>query len=121
MSTSEPRFPARFDPQVWEADLARATPTGRQAAEVARREYDAEGIPFSHLRPTEVEGRDGTNLANCAKVYLPQPTGNFGIVFKLAIIEGKLVLAYLAFGMRHPPKDSYAPTVYELADRRLNA
>ncbi len=104
-----------------EADLAHAAPTGRQAAEAARHDYDAKGIPLSHLRPAEAEGSDGTCLTNCAKVYLPQPNGRFGMVFKLATFEGKLVLAYLAFGVRHHPKSSHAPTVYEIADRRLNA
>lgn len=30
-------------------------------------------------------------------------------------------LAFLAFGVRHHPRDSNAPTVYEVAHRRLNA
>jgi hypothetical protein len=119
MSTSEPRFPARFEPTAWEADLARTTPAGRAAAQTARRDYEADGVPFSHLRSVDEHGRNGTTLPNCAKVYLPQPNGRFGMVFKLVTIEGKLVLAYLAFGVRHHPKHSHALNVYDYAGARL--
>lgn len=33
---------------------------------------------------------------------------------------GRLVLAYLAFGLRHPGRDVRQPSVYEVAHRRLN-
>ncbi len=113
-------FPAHFDPDGWEEDLARTTPAGREAAEAARRAYEQSGIPFEHLRRVEQEGRDGTVLPDCAKVYLPQPAGQFGMVFRAIKIGGRLHLAYLAFGVRHPPKDSRRPTVYQLAHQRIH-
>lgn len=113
-------FPARFDPDGWEEDLARTTPAGRDAAEAARRVYERDGIPFEHLRRIEAQGRDGTVLPDCAKVYLPQPAGRFGMVLRAIEIDGRLRLAYLAFGVRHPPRDSRRPTVYQLAHQRLH-
>lgn len=121
MAGSAPRdFPAHFDPDGWEEDLARATLAGREAAEAARRAYEQNGIPFEHLRSVEEEGRDGTVLPDCAKVYLPQPAGRFGMVFRAIKVDDRLHLACLAFGVRHPPKDSRRPTVYQLAHQRIH-
>ncbi len=121
MSTSEPRIPARFDRDPWDEDLARSTPAGRTAAHDARRCYETDGIPRSHLKPCEPEGRDGTRLPGCFKVYVSRPNGPWGVVFKAAFIDGRLQMDFLAFGVRHHPKGSHAPTVYEIAHRRLNA
>jgi hypothetical protein len=120
MSTSEPRFPARFAPDPWDEDLARSTPAGRTAAEAARRDYEPNGIPRSHLRPCDEEGRDGTNLPQCFKVYVPHPDGRFGMVFTIDRKADKPTLVFLAFGVRHHPKGSHALTVYQLAHRRLH-
>ncbi len=119
MSPSEARFPARFAPDPWNEDLARSTPVGRQAAEAARRDYEANGIPRSHLRPCEAEGRDGTNLPQCFKAYLPQPDGRFGMVFTIDKDADEPTLVFLAVAVRHHPKDSHAPTVYQIAHQRL--
>lgn len=113
------RFPARFDPDAWEADLARSTPAGRVAAENARREYSKRGVPREHLRPCDPEGRDGTGLPHCLKVYVPPPAGRFGMVLKLVHADRQLRLEFLAFGVRHHPKGSHAPSVYEIAHARL--
>jgi hypothetical protein len=118
--SSRRSFPAHFDPDGWEEDLARTTPAGREAAEAARRVYERDGIPFGHLRGVDEEGRDGTVLPACAKVYLPQPAGRFGMVFRAIKIDSRLHLAYLAFGVRHPPKGSRRPTVYQLAHQRIH-
>jgi hypothetical protein len=120
MPTSELRFPARFDPDAFGADLKSSTPAGRTAAETARRNYERNGVPRSQLAPCETEGRDGTRLPGCVKIYIPQPAGHFGMVFKWVIHETGPRLKYLAFGARHHPKDSHAPTVYEIAHQRLN-
>lgn len=109
-----------FDPDGWEEDLARITPAGREVAEAARRAYEQDGIPFEHLRSVEEEGRDGTVLPDCAKVYLPRPAGHFGMVFRAIKMDGRLHLAYLAFGVRHPPRSSHRPTVYQLAHQRIH-
>jgi len=113
------RFPARFDPDAWEVDLARATRAGRIAAEHARHNYSKNGVPREHLRPCDPEGRDGTGLPRCLKVYLPQPAGRFGMVLKLVDVDRQVQLDFLAFGVRHHPKGSHSRTVYETAHLRL--
>ena len=120
MPTSDPRFTARFDPDTWETDLSRSTPPGRAAARTARRHYERNGVPRSHLRPCQVEGRDGTKLPDCAKVYVPHPNGRWGIVFKFTIIDRRPRLELLSFGVRHQPKGSHAPNTYDFANQRAN-
>jgi len=66
------------------------------------------------------EGRDGTRLPICVKVYLPPPAGPFGMVFRIARDNVGTKLTLLAFGVRHPPRHSNAPSVYRLAHWRLN-
>jgi hypothetical protein len=119
MAASESRFPARFDPDAWDEDLLRTTAVGRVAAEDARSEYEQRGALRSDLRPCDAEGPDGTMLAQCFKVYLPPPSGRFGMVFKIVEVQRRLRLEYLAFGVRHHPSNAHAPTVYQLAHRRL--
>lgn len=118
--TSEPHFPARFDPEAFREDMARTTPAGRDAAEAARRRYEAGGVPRSELRPCDPEHREGTRLPQCLKVYLPAPAGRFGMVLRFVIADDRPRLEYLACGVRHHPPDSNAPTVYEIAHRRLH-
>lgn len=65
-------------------------------------------------------GRDGTILSDCAKVYLPQPAGRFGMVFRAIKINGRPHLAYLAFGVRHQLKGSQRLTLYQLAHQRIH-
>jgi hypothetical protein len=112
---------AHFDADAWEEDLARTTPTGRAAAEAARREYERNGIPVEQLRRVAEQGHDQTILPDCAKVYLPPPNGRFGMVFMLKFEpSGRPVLVFLAFGVRHHPRDSRRPTVYQLAHQRMH-
>jgi hypothetical protein len=54
------------------------------------------------------------------KIYLPRPAGKFGMVFRIELRDDKAILAYAAFGIRHHPRDSNAPTVYQIADGRLS-
>ncbi len=42
---------------------------GRQAAGVARRDYERGGVPVKHLRRVQEHSDDGTVLPDCAKVY----------------------------------------------------
>jgi hypothetical protein len=42
------------------------------------------------------------------------------MVFQFRLDEDRLTLMYLAFGTRHHPRQSRAPTVYEIAHRRLH-
>jgi hypothetical protein len=119
--TSELHIPVRFDADVFDEDMARATASGKTAAEVARRDYEqAGGIPASHLKPCDAKGRDGTSLPQCVKTYIPQPGGRFGMVFEWVIHPTGPHLRYLAFGVRHHPKGSHALTVYEIAHGRLH-
>lgn len=120
MVDKELRFPARFDDEWWEADIARSSPAGQRAAEGARKEYeDRGGVPRQELRPCEAEAQDGTELERCFKVYLPPPAGRFGMVFRPEVTDRQIVLRYLAFGVRHHPPDSHAETVYQIAHKRL--
>ena len=119
MPTSEPIFPARFDPDTWEQDLARSTPAGRAAAESTKADYEPSGVPREHLHPCDPEGRDGNHLANCLKVYIPHPNGKWGMVFEAVEVDSRLRLEFIAFGVRHHPKGSHAHDVYDLAGERV--
>jgi len=114
------RFPTRFDTDAFRADMAGTTPAGRSAAELARHDYEASGVPVTDLRPCDPEGQDGTVLPQCLKLYVPPPVGRFGMVFRFVVANDAPRLDYLAFGVRHHPADSNAPTVYEIAHRRLH-
>jgi len=111
---------ALFDDAAFAEDLSRASDTGRQVALATRNEYEQNGVPVDHLLACDEEGTDGTQLAHCVKVYLPHPDGKFGMVFRIERREGRSLLAYAASGVRHHPRDSHAPTVYEIAHRRLH-
>ena len=108
--------PAVFDDAYWRADTIPAEPEARRAAERARKQFAADGVPISDLRPTLAEGPDGTRLSGCVKVYI----GEWGMVFQIVRDPeiGKTRLAYLAFGERHPKPG--LPNVYQAADGRLN-
>ncbi len=106
MSDTERRARAHFDAGAWEEDLARTTLGGRQAAEAARKDYEQHGVPITQLRRVAEHGHDRTILPDCMKVYLPTPDGRFGVIFMLKFEpDGRPVLMFLAFGVRHhPPK-----------------
>jgi hypothetical protein len=110
-----------FDEASFGADMNAGSPAGADVAKAARRAYERDGVPSDDLRRCEAEGSDGTLLPHCLKVYMPAPAGRFGMVFQLEIVDGRGHLRYLAFGVRHRPRESNAPTVYEIAHRRLNA
>jgi hypothetical protein len=57
MADKELRFPAQFDDEWWEADLARSSAAGQRAAEEAHKECEHEGIARNDLRPCETEAR----------------------------------------------------------------
>lgn len=101
-------------------DTMRSGRAGAKALREARSQFEREGIEIKALRRCDPEGRDGTKLPACFKVYLPAPNGKFGMVFRFVRDTDGFALRYLAFGVRHHPRDSNAPTVYEIADRRLH-
>jgi hypothetical protein len=112
--------PALFDDAAFAEDLRRGGDSGRAIALRARADFEKDGVPVGELRACEEEGPDGTVLLHCVKVRLPLPDGKFGMVFRIEKRDGRSVLAFAAFGTRHHPRDSHAPTVYEIAHRRLN-
>jgi hypothetical protein len=109
-----------FDEVAYAEDTVGSGRTGAGVLRSTRIRLERDGISVSSLRRCEGEGSDGTRLPACFKVYLPEPDGKFGMVLALTSDKQGLGLHYLAFGMRHHPKGSHAPTVYEIADRRLN-
>lgn len=115
------RAPALFDDAAFAEDLNRASDTGREVALAARKSYERGGVPIDDLLACAEEGPDGTMLASCMKIYLPRPAGNFGMVFRIERRDGRALLAYAAFGVRHHPRKSNAPTVYEIAHHRLHS
>jgi hypothetical protein len=101
-------------------DTMRSGRAGASVLRAARSQFEGDGIEIKSLRPCDPEGRDGTKLSACFKVYLPAPDGKFGMVFRFVRDADGLALRYLAFGVRHQPRDSKAATVYEIAHRRLH-
>jgi hypothetical protein len=118
----EPVFPVGFDDDALAEDLghlpAAAEEALRQFRKTTRRQG---GIPRSQLMACQAEGRDGTSLPGCVKTYIPWPSGRFGAVLIAVTHPARpLALRAIAFGIRHRPPRSSAPSVYEVADRRLN-
>jgi hypothetical protein len=115
-----PGAPVVFDELAFNADVKRASATGANAARAARDRYEQEGVPTARLLLCAEEGEDGTRLPGCLKIYLPEPIGQFGMVFQLETHPIGSRLNYIAFGVRHHPRGSHAPTVYQLAHQRLH-
>jgi hypothetical protein len=127
MATSRGRVPARFDDEPFGLDTDRypSDSRARDVAELARRRFEDEGVPVRALMACDEEGRDGTRLGGLLKVYLPltdAPAAKrpFGMVFDPIDTDRGSVLNYVAFGVRHHPRRSHTPTVYEIAHRRLH-
>jgi hypothetical protein len=114
------RAPALFDDAAFAEDLRRASAAGEEVALAARREFEAQGVPVSSLLACDEEGPEGTALRHCVKLRLPPPGGKFGMVFRIELREGRSILAFAAYGVRHHPSDSHARTVYEIAHDRLS-
>jgi hypothetical protein len=108
-----------FDEGAFAEDTMKSGRVGAKVLRETRSQFERHGIEIKALRRCDPEGRDGTKLPACFKVYLPAPSGKFGMVLRFIRDAEGLALRYLAFGIRHHPRDSNAPTVYEVADRRL--
>jgi hypothetical protein len=113
-----PRFEVRIVAESLDEDLAHCTAAGRSAIETMLSALPEEGISRDWLRRCEAEGRDGTRLPGCVKVYIPQPAGQWGAVFAADVEDGTPVLVLIAVGERHPERP-WRPSVYEVAHRRL--
>lgn len=96
-----------------------STAAARTAIERAIGDLLSDGVPVGLLRPCDAEARDGTRLGGCAKLYIPQPDGQWGAVFTIGAAASKPALLLLAVGERHPARP-WKPSVYEIAHRRLH-
>jgi hypothetical protein len=123
VATSGRHAPAVFEDEAFAEDLARYDEGSNAAlvATLARRQFERDGVPVDALLECEAEGRDGTSLEGCLKVYVPVGSRSdeqrFGMVFDAAEPEQ---LVFLAFGVRHQPKGSRRATVYVIAHHRLH-
>jgi hypothetical protein len=109
-----------FSEGAFAEDTMRSGRAGAKVLRETRRRFECDGAEIKALRPCDPEHRDGTELPACFKAYLPPPNGKFGMVLRFVRDSEGLALRYLAFGVRHHPRNSNAQTVYEVAHRRLH-
>lgn len=115
-----PAFPVIVDEETLAEDLAHASEAARAAIEPMVARLADSGAPARWLKRCEEEARDGTSLPGCVKMYIPQPDGQWGAVLLGTTVKGALTLILLAVGERHPSV-TWRPSVYQVADRRLNS
>jgi hypothetical protein len=109
-----------FNEGAFAEDTMRSGRAGAKVLRETRNQLEREGVEIKTLRRCESESREGVKLPACVKLYLPPPSGKFGMVLRFVRDNEGLALRYLAFGVRHHPHDSNAPTVYDIAHRRLH-
>lgn len=121
-ASSEPVFPVGFDDDALADDLEHLPASAEVALRAFRKDAQRQGgIPRSRLMACQAEGRDGTRLGGCVKTYIPWPGGRFGAVFVAVTHPNRpMALRAIAFGVRHRPLGSSKPTVYGVANQRLN-
>lgn len=112
-------FEVRVVEETLEEDLSHASEAARAAIEVLVEELRKVGAAKDWLKRCEDDARDGTQLAGCVKLYIPQPAGQWGAVLAADEEASKPALVLLAVGERHPSKP-WRPSVYEIAHRRLH-
>jgi hypothetical protein len=105
--------------EVLTEDLAHCTSAARTAIESMLTTLRKEGARREWLLRCEEEGRDGTRLGGCVKLYIPRPAGQWGAVLAGDEEAAKPALVLVAVGERHPARP-WQPSVYEIAHRRLN-
>jgi hypothetical protein len=109
-----------FDETAWSEDMRNATNSAREIATRRREQLERNGQAIDELRACDSEGSDGTRLPGCVKVYIPPPSGAWGLVYLIARDrDARLSLDHLAFGLRRPPRGRRA-SVYQIAHERLN-
>jgi hypothetical protein len=119
------RVEVRIPGRIWaeEVERLRAGSSVRVAAERERRRLERDGLSLRELIACDPAGPDGTRLPGLFKVYVPisaEPASRrpFGFVFSPGIEDGRLYLALVAYGERHPRPGTRA--VYERAHRHLH-
>ena len=118
------RVPVRFDDAVWREAIRGFAGRSLQIATAARTQTKQHGVAFDDLLACQAVGPDATELAGCAKLYLPfldaPPSQRpFAFVLQLARdTRGGLVWVFIAFGHRHPPAG--VRSVYQRAHRQLH-
>lgn len=120
----ERRLAVRFDEAVWREAIRGFSGRSLEIAMSARAGTEPDGVALAELLPCEAAGPAGTELAGCAKLYLPfidAPASErpFAFVLQLArTAEDDLVWVFVAFGPRHPGRG--VRSVYERAHRQLH-
>lgn len=124
MSSSARRLAVRFDEAVWNDAVRVFSREPLQTATSARLLAERRGVALADVRPCEAIGADGTELAGCAKLYVPigdAPPSERPYAFVLRLTresDGTLLWVFVAFGPRHPRLG--VRTAYERAHRQLH-
>lgn len=124
MTSAARRLGVRFDEAVWQEAVRGFSRETLQIATSARLAAERRGIALAELRPCQAVGPDGTELAGCAKPYLPlgdAPPSERPMAFVLKLArtqDGTLAWIFIAFGHRHPALG--VRSVYERAHRQLH-
>jgi len=114
----------RFDEAVWREAVRGFSGLALQIATSTRATAEEQGVALADVLPCEADGPDGTQLAGCAKLYLPlidaPPSQRpFAFVLQLAReADGALAWVFVAFGHRHPAPG--VRSVYARAHRQLH-
>ena len=119
------RLAVRFDEQVWSEAIRGFSGRPLQIATSARAQLQRDEVALASLLPCEALGPDRTELAGCAKLYLPitdQPPSQRPFAFVLQLTrdtqDQTLVWLFIAFGYRHP--GAGIRSAYERAHRQLH-
>jgi hypothetical protein len=124
MASAARRLPVRFDETVWQEAVRGFSGEPLQIATSARLAAERRGAALADVVPCEARGSDRTELAGCAKLYLPVGDGPpserpFAFVLRLTRDpDGTFAWLFLAFGHRHPRPG--VRSVYERAHRQLH-
>ena len=117
MAPDQRRVAVHFSAREWQLDHAPTTPS--EAKSLAPPAGASRATAFRSASCPRA--RRSIRAARASRTaYLPAPAGRFGMVFEFVIRSRRPELVYLAFGVRHQPRGSHAPTVYEIAHRRLH-
>jgi len=119
------RLAVRFDEPVWREAPRGFSGRSLQIAIAARAKVERDGVTLADLNPCLALGPDGTQLAGCAKLYLPvteAPASERPFAFVLQLARdartAELEWVFVAFGPRHPAPG--VRSVYERAHRQLH-